>query len=129
MSKGSITCIFLLNSVKAAYGQICDVLFGSASFPLSVNPTVLPDGVAEDVSFDISPQAQQGAKELKAAFSKEDMALKKGETIQQLQDRLGAMKNKLAPVSDRLIEGPGTTPASVNVKVYDAQLRIHTLPC
>ncbi len=99
--------------VQAAYGQICDVLFGSASFPLSVNPTVLPDGVVEDVSFDISPQAEQGAAELKAAFSKEDMKLRKGETIQQLQDRLGALQKKLAPVSDRLVEGPGTTPTSV----------------
>jgi len=99
--------------VQAAYGQICDVLFGSASFPLSVNPTVLPDGVVEDVSFDISPQAEQGAAELKAAFSKEDMKLRKGETIQQLQDRLGTLQKKLAPVSDRLVEGPGTTPTSV----------------
>ncbi len=99
--------------VQAAYGQICDVLFGSASFPLSVNPTVLPDGVVEDVSFDISPQAEQGAAELKAAFSKEDMKLRKGETIQQLQDRLGSLQKKLAPVSDRLVEGPGTTPTSV----------------
>ena len=101
------------SKVQAAYGQICDVLFGSASFPLSVNPTVLPDGVVEDVSFDVSPQAEQGAAELKAAFSKEDMKLKKGETIQQLQERLGAMQKKLAPVSDRLVEGPGTTPTSV----------------
>ena len=27
----------------AAYGQIVDVLFGSAKFPLSIDPTVLPD--------------------------------------------------------------------------------------
>ena len=30
----------------AAYGQIVDVLFGSSRFPLTVNPTMLPDGVA-----------------------------------------------------------------------------------
>ena len=29
----------------AAYGQIVDVLFGNNKFPLSVNPSVLPDGV------------------------------------------------------------------------------------
>jgi len=101
------------SKVQAAYGQICDVLFGSASFPLSVNPTVLPDGVVEDISFDTAPQAEQASKELKAAFSKEDMKLKKGETIQQLQDRLGSLKNKLAPVADRLVEGPGTSPTAV----------------
>ena len=33
----------------AAYGQIIDVLFGNNKFPLTVDPTVLPDGVSESV--------------------------------------------------------------------------------
>ncbi len=33
----------------AAYGQIVDVLFGNSNFPLSVNPSRLPEGVAETV--------------------------------------------------------------------------------
>ena len=36
----------------AAYGQIVDVLFANNKFPLSVEPTELPEGVAKDVSFD-----------------------------------------------------------------------------
>ena len=36
----------------AAYGQIVDVLFAYNKFPLSVDPTELPDGVVSDVSFD-----------------------------------------------------------------------------
>jgi hypothetical protein len=36
----------------AAYGQIVDVLFAGQKFPLTVDPTELPDGVVEDVSFD-----------------------------------------------------------------------------
>ena len=36
----------------AAYGQIVDVLFANQRFPLSVDPTELPEGVVEDVSFD-----------------------------------------------------------------------------
>ena len=36
----------------AAYGQIVDVLFGNNKFPLSVDPTELPDGVVSDVHFD-----------------------------------------------------------------------------
>ena len=32
----------------AAYGQIVDVLFGNNKFPLSVNPSVLPEGVARN---------------------------------------------------------------------------------
>jgi hypothetical protein len=41
----------------AAYGQIVDVLFGNNKFPLSVNPSVLPDGVAESVHINIDPKA------------------------------------------------------------------------
>ena len=36
----------------AAYGQIVDVLFAKNSFPLTVDPTELPEGVVENVSFD-----------------------------------------------------------------------------
>ena len=33
----------------AAYGSITDVLFGNNKFPMSVDPSILPDGVAESV--------------------------------------------------------------------------------
>jgi len=36
----------------AAYGQIVDVLFAGNKFPLSVDPTELPEGVIADVNFD-----------------------------------------------------------------------------
>ena len=35
--------------VNAAYDQITDVLLGSSRFPLSINPTTLPDGVVMQV--------------------------------------------------------------------------------
>ena len=38
--------------VLAAYGQIVDVLFGSNKFPISINPTVLPEGISESVNFE-----------------------------------------------------------------------------
>ena len=44
----------------AAYGQIVDVLFGSHKFPLAIDPTTLPEGVAESVHFDASPKAEIG---------------------------------------------------------------------
>ena len=40
----------------AAYGQIVEVLFGSQKFPLAIDPTTLPEGVAETVHFDINPE-------------------------------------------------------------------------
>lgn len=45
--------------VLAAYGQITDVLFSNNKFPLSVDPTVLPDGVVDSVHID--PKAPEGA--------------------------------------------------------------------
>jgi len=42
----------------AAYGQIVDVLFAGQRFPLSVEPTILPEGVVEAVNFD--PQKPEG---------------------------------------------------------------------
>ena len=44
----------------AAYGQIIEVLFGSSKFPLSVDPTKLPEGVAESVHINLDPNAEKG---------------------------------------------------------------------
>ena len=40
----------------AAYGQITDVLFANNTFPLSIEPTVLPEGVAESVHVEGNPE-------------------------------------------------------------------------
>ena len=50
----------------AAYGQIVDVLLGNNKFPLSVNPSVLPDGVADSVHINIDPKADQAGDALNA---------------------------------------------------------------
>ena len=52
----------------AAYGQIVDVLFGNNKFPLSVNPSVLPEGVAESVHINIDPNAEAAGNALNAAM-------------------------------------------------------------
>ena len=54
----------------AAYGQVVEVLFGNNKFPLSVDPTSLPEGVAESVHFNTDPNAEKGIDEIKKAFSK-----------------------------------------------------------
>ena len=106
----------------AAYGQIVDVLFGNNKFPLSVEPSVLPDGVAESVHINVDPNAGPAHEVLKGAFEQQpskpyligpDTELKPGETRTTLMKRLGGMSNKLGPVSDKIIEGDGTTPTSV----------------
>jgi hypothetical protein len=94
--------------VLAAYSQIVDVLFGTSKFPITINPTTLPEGVAESVHFEANPQIQQIPE-----ISQEDRALKPGETIIDLRERLAGLQNKLDPVMDKLKEGPGTTPSQV----------------
>jgi hypothetical protein len=106
----------------AAYGQIIDVLFGNNKFPLTVNPSVLPDGVAESVHMNMDPNAEAAGATLRDAFTDTpaepyllgpDTKLKPGETLRDLQARLGPLKDKLAPISDKIIEGDGTGPTTV----------------
>jgi hypothetical protein len=107
----------------AAYGQIVDVLFGNNKFPLSVDPTVLPDGVADAVHINVDPNAEQAGDEARQVTEQvaaptpllgDDGKLRPGETIIDLQERLAGMRNKLAPVADKVIEGDGTTPTTVS---------------
>jgi len=94
--------------VLAAYGQIVDVLFGNHKFPISINPTKLPDGVAEAVHFETNPQIKEATSQ---GLTPDDTKLKPGETIIDLRERLGGLRNKLEPVIDDLREGEGQTPS------------------
>ena len=98
--------------VLAAYGQIVDVLFGSNKFPISINPTVLPEGISESVNFETDSNMRK-AQESDGALPQDDMRLQPGETIIDLRERLGALRNKLEPVQDLIEDGPGTTPSKV----------------
>ena len=106
----------------AAYGQIVDVLFGSSRFPLTVNPTTLPEGVAESMHISMNPQTEQAMDPLRGAFEEEpkvkflfdpDEKLKPGETMYDRMKRMGPLQKKLEAVSDKVIEGPGTTQDTV----------------
>jgi hypothetical protein len=107
----------------AAFGQITDVLFGTTKFPLTIDPTTLPDGVADSVHINIDPNAEKGMDELKTSFEEStntsylfgpDTKLKAGETTDDLESRLGPLKDKLSSVSDKVIEGSGNTQSSVS---------------
>jgi len=106
----------------AAYGQINDVLFGNNKFPLTVNPTVLPDGVSDSVHINIDPNAEAGQEALSAAFDGEpnisflfdpNEKLKPGETMFTRMERLGPLKDRLESLGDKVMEGPGTTASTV----------------
>ena len=106
----------------AAYGQIIDVLFGNNKFPLSVDPTVLPDGVSESVHINLDPASEEGFGAIQDAFTDAapkpyligpDTELKPGDTIADIQKRLGGMSQKLSGVSEKVIEGQGGTASTV----------------
>ena len=100
----------------AAYGQIVDVLFANQRFPLSVEPTELPEGVVEDVHFD--PNEPDQLRDDTSALSPYGFAgdgndLPAGATAASLQDKLGVMENKLDPINEKVKAGPGKTPTAI----------------
>ena len=98
--------------VQAAFGQITEVLLGSGRFPLTIDHTVLPEGVDESVHFDTSvPKVDPATGQQTPA--PELPPLDPGET-RSVYERLSAgMKSLLEPAKDKLKEGEGTTAQSV----------------
>ena len=99
----------------AAYGQIVDVLFAGNKFPISIEPTVLPEGVAGDVNFDPKkPEQLKGETSLSSpyGFKGDGKDLPKGATEKTLADRLGPLQDKLGEI-EGLEEGVGKTPTAV----------------
>jgi len=99
----------------AAYGQIVDVLFAGTKFPISIEPTTLPEGVAADVSFDPKEPEQLRSEpsiESPYGFAGDGNDLPAGATAQSLQDKLGPLTDKLQDI-DNLKEGAGKTPTAI----------------
>ena len=96
--------------VLAAYGQLVEVLFGNNKFPISIDPTTLPEGIAEAVHFESNPEMEKAKG---GNISPEDTKLLPGETIVDLQERLGGLKETLEPVADKLEEGEGRTATEI----------------
>ena len=86
--------------VQAAYGQIIEVMFGSGKFPIGVDPTTIPEGVEDAVHFDTQGSPQEGLQPLAP-----------GEVRTNL--KLGPLEDKLEPVADKLVRGPGTKPTDI----------------
>ena len=114
----------------AAYGQIVDVLFANQKFPLSVEPTELPEGVVGDVSFD--PQEPEQVSELQSpyGFAGDGNDLPPGATETSLMERLGPLQSKLEPIEDKLKEGAGKTPSAITfspamIAAKNMQKKIH----
>ena len=104
--------------VLAAYGQITDVLFARQKFPLSIDPTVLPEGVTEAVHFDPqTPPEQTEEQEVQSpyGFPGDGRDLEMGDTRTTLEEKafkLGPLEEKLSDI-EGLTEGEGLTPTAV----------------
>jgi len=99
----------------AAYGQIVDVLFANHKFPLSIDPTQLPDGVAGDVHFD--PKETPEVSDIVDSpygFAGDGKELEPGATQTSLQERLGEYQNKLGDI-EGVREGVGQTGSAITV--------------
>ena len=97
----------------AAYGQITDVLFANNTFPLSIEPTILPEGVAESVHVEADPKMADMPKEQSSLFGYkgDGKDFPKGATATSLADMLGPLREKLAELDVK--EGAGSTPTSI----------------
>ena len=102
----------------AAYGQIADVLFAGNKFPISIEPTELPEGVAKDVNFDpkeppqLREQSTDESLDNPYGFMGDGKELPRGATAQSLQDKLGPLADKLGEV-EGIKEGSGETPTAI----------------
>ena len=98
--------------VMAAYGQLIDVLFSGGKFPISIEPTELPEGVVESVYVDPrEPKSQP--EEAKPpvdpyGFAGDGKEIPAGATLAQL---LGPLQKDLAGLDVK--EGVGQTPSAI----------------
>ena len=102
----------------AAYGQIADVLFAGNKFPISIEPTELPEGVAKNVNFDpkepevLRNREDEGELQSPYGFPEDGSELPKGATAETLQERLGPLQEVLQDI-EGLEEGVGKTPTAI----------------
>ena len=115
----------------AAYGQIVDVLFAGQKFPLTVDPTELPEGVVADVTFDPQEPSQLRNQEPVSpyGFAGDGKDFPAGATAKTLLESLGPLEDKLKDI-EGLKEGVGQTPTSVTfspamVAAKKMQKKIH----
>ena len=95
--------------VLAAYGQITEVLLGGGRFPITINPTTLPEGVEESVHVEVTPQGPPGTPPKPEGME----PLLPGETGEEYRLRLGPLKKDLEVFGKKVKPGPGETPTSV----------------
>lgn len=89
--------------VNAAYAQVTDVLFAGNRFPIGVESSPVPEGIAESVYIDPKEQPEEETGTTRSAtISRPDIL-----------ENVGKLKNSLERVKDKVKEGPGLTPTAL----------------
>ena len=101
----------------AAYGQIIDVLFANNKFPLTVDPTTLPEGVVANVHFDPKEPEQIRSSDMDEpaspyGYKGDGKDLPEGSTAKSLSESLGPLNNKFEGI-DNVKAGVGKTPTAI----------------
>jgi len=104
--------------VLAAYGQVAEVIFANNNFPLSIEPTTLPEGVVEHFHITLPKQGEPPQKKKTLAerfagafgYKGDGKTLPPGTTTKQL---LGALSDDMKEFEDDVKMGPGVTPDSI----------------
>lgn len=87
----------------AAVAQIQDILFSGNKFPIGVEHSKIPEGIAESVHIDP-----------KAPMPPTDGARGGGTVVRKdILEQLGPVKTKLEPFADKIKEGPGTSQSAL----------------
>ena len=77
--------------VMAAYGQIIEVLFSSGKFPLGIQPTKVPEGIAEYAHVSKSKTSEESIPESPYGFPGDGNELEPGQVINEI---LGGLKRE-----------------------------------
>ena len=101
----------------AAYQQLESIMFANNKFPLTVDPTELPEGVVADVNFDPNEPDQIKESDVDKevtpyGFKGDGKEFPKGATSKTLGEMLGPLTDKLKDI-DGLRSGTGLTPTAV----------------
>ena len=116
----------------AAYGQIVDVLFANNAFPITIDPTELPDGVIADVHFDPKMPKELVDREEEVSpygYREDGKKLPAGATGRSLAESLGPLSKALDGIKG-LREGVGKSPTAITfspamVAAKKMQKKIH----
>ena len=103
--------------VLAAYGQIVDVLFGNNKFPITIDPTVLPEGIQDAVHFnkDSAPSAPAQGPDGAPMPAPAPTEMPKPSSSKLIFQELNQQwQEKMEGVQDSAQEGVGSLPESVN---------------